>query len=183
MFRHEARRKCHVLSCAVQRGPAKPHEVPALRFAPAGMTLGAQILASPRPPSRGLARQERSLRIEVPARCCAASGTTKGGHAVHRFSSFVPFSPPPARRQGGTLFRAYRARLCACRRALAPARFARLIARARRRAHLSRAFLQAFFAPARTGRRGGPADAASFLLVYNSTVFLRSSLFQELFQK
>ncbi len=48
---------------------------------------------------------------------------------------------------------------------IAAARFARLIARASRRAHLSRAFLRGFFAPARTAKRSGPADAASLLLL------------------
>ena len=48
---------------------------------------------------------------------------------------------------------------------IAAARFARLIARARRRAHLSRAFLRGFFAPARTAKRSGPAEAASLLLL------------------
>ena len=137
------------------------------------------------------------------------------GHIAHRSSVSVPFSPPPARQAGGTLFRAYRGRararvgagavrapdcpreaagalpswsalrvfrpvspasrsrhrslpsvrlgsvlpaagssgrrtLCRARiaggrgRVSAPARFARLIARARQRAHLSRAFHRGF---------------------------------------
>ena len=81
--------------------------------------------------------------------------------SVPGLSCIVPpsRSPPPG---SGTLFRAYRARArapvsasavcapdCACTRSCArdPGR----------RAHLSRRFLRGFFAPARTGGRGGPA--------------------------
>ena len=54
--------------------------------------------------------------------------------------------------------RVSRARPRARQRAFAPARFARLIARASRRAHVSRRFLRAFFAPAlaRSRRRNDP---------------------------
>ena len=54
----------------------------------------------------------------------------------------------------------------ACARAgarIAAARFARLIARARRRTHFSCQLPGGFFAPARTGGRSGPANAAPFL--------------------
>ena len=90
----------------------------------------------------------------------------------------APFRSPRRRRPGraGPFF----ARIaCApvsarARARFAPARFARLIARARRKAHLSRAFLRAFFAPARTGRRSGPAGCR-FLLPHISTDFPGSS--------
>ena len=73
------------------------------------------------------------------------------------FGMGFPFEPSsfrhPRRRRrpgcGGTLIRAYR--VCARARAggrFAPARFARLIARARRRAHLSRQLPGGLFAPA-----------------------------------
>jgi len=56
--------------------------------------------------------------------------------------SVLPAAGLPAGRD--PVSRVLRARPFARRRALAPARFARLIARARRRAHFSRAFLQVF---------------------------------------
>ena len=61
---------------------------------------------------------------------------TKGGHAAHRSSLSVPFSPPPACGAGPCFARIARGRA----RPSAPARFARLIARARQSAHLSRPF-------------------------------------------
>ena len=67
-------------------------------------------------------------------------------------------------------------------RVSAPARFARLIARARRRAHFSRAFLRAFFR-AGANRKARRPRGCRFLLPHTSIDFLRSSHFQELFQK
>ncbi len=78
---------------------------------------------------------------------------------------FPPFEPSsfrsPRRRPAGAadpdsrVSRAgARARLGA---RIAAARLARLIARARRRTHFSRQLLRGFFAPARTGKGGGPA--------------------------
>ncbi len=106
------------------------------------------------------------------------------------FGMACPFGPSP--------FRSSRRRLSkrrdpdsrvscagACARAgarIAAARLVRLIARARRRAHLSRAFLRGFFAPARTAKRSGPADAASFLLLSIITQILRCQIIsKELF--
>ena len=83
-------------------------------------------------------------------------------HVLSWSSVSVPFSPPPACGAGPCF-----ARIApACPRASPPARFARLIARAReaeRRAHVSRAFPRAFFAPARTGGNRPRADAGPFL--------------------
>jgi len=82
----------------------------------------------------------------------------------------IPFSLPPGlpERRNPT------SRLsCAGGRASAPARFARLIARASQMqgALHPLAESEAFFAPARTAKRSEPADAASFLrlnIAYNS---------------
>ena len=67
-------------------------------------------------------------------------------------------------------------------RAFAPARFARLIARARggRRAHLSPAFLRVSFAPAR--KRRNRLRECRFLMPHSSTISLWSSLNRELFR-
>ncbi len=72
----------------------------------------------------------------------------------------VPFRSPcrrPARR-GGTLFRAYRARLPACVAAGAVRAPDCPRARGRRRTHVSRPFLGVFFAPAptRNGKEAAP---------------------------
>ena len=75
-------------------------------------------------------------------------------------SRFVP-SVPPSRSCGGSLFRAYR--VCAAGPS-APARFARLIARARRRTHPSRPFPPGYATPdaallRRKGKRAAPEAA------------------------
>ena len=66
---------------------------------------------------------------------------------------FVPFAPLPACLRRVPFSRVSHGRA----RAFAPARFARLIARAsKRRAQVSRPFRWVFFAPARSRRRSGP---------------------------
>ena len=92
-------------------------------------------------------------------------------------SRFVPFALPPACLRRVPVF----ARIaCARAPAFAPARFARLIAlaRAKRRAHVSRPFRWGFFAPARGERRSGLADAASSCLIlprfYRGQAFTRN---------
>ena len=68
-------------------------------------------------------------------------------------SCFVPFAPLPACLRRVPFSRVSHGRA----RAFAPARFARLIARAsKRRAQVSRPFRWVFFAPARSRRRSGP---------------------------
>ena len=97
-------------------------------------------LSSPRPalakagdPIRGRSRQGRRVGVEVPARCWAASGTTIGAYCF--IGPPCPFRSSRRRPAcGGSLFRAYRVRARA--RPSAPARFARLIARARRKGAL-----------------------------------------------
>ena len=118
---------------AASRGRARPPEVPDRRSAPSGKTPRGK--SSPRPPpvpapergSRGLVR---------PARRCSAVGQHRrrlGVGCGHRLSFL---------RRGAGPFsaRILRGR----RRVSAPARFARLIARARQRAHLSRRLLTGF---------------------------------------
>ena len=87
----------------------------------------------------------------------------------------LPFDPVPLLPQarGGSHFRAYRARPCGGGRArLAPARFARLIARARRRTHVSRPLPPgSFAAPAALLRRKAerrPRGAASLFSFYHT---------------
>ena len=78
--------------------------------------------------------------------------------------SVLPAVRLPKRRDPDSRVSCAGARVPACAR-FAAARIARLIARTRRRAHVSRAFLRGFFAPARTAKRSGPGNAASFLLL------------------
>ena len=109
-------------------------------------------------------------------------------HAVLHRVSFpsVLLSPPPAPRQGGTLFRAYRARLPA--RVAAGAVRAPDCPRARqgtgRRAHVSRAFHSGFSKPVPpAARRRGSGSGCRLSGSYIGIGLLRSRPFRELFQK
>ena len=67
---------------------------------------------------------------------------------------------------------------CGCGRALAPARFARLIARARQRAHFACALNQGRFAPGRHGREA--ARGCPFPRTHHTTLIFMSSPIREL---
>ncbi len=120
--------------------------------------------AGPRPT---LSRGERAFRPPLPLSPRKRAGAFPGPvfaflHVVPP-SRFVPLRsirPAAGLPGGGTLIRAYPARACAgAGGRIAPARLVRLIARARRRAHLSCPFPSCFFAPAptRNRKRSGPA--------------------------
>ena len=91
----------------------------------------------------------------------------------------LPFNPVPLLPQarGGSHFRAYRARPCVGGRArLAPARFARLIARARRRTHVSRPLPPgSFAAPAALLRRKAERRPQEPPLYFHSTTLFPQS--------
>ena len=114
--------KCHVLSCGPPKmscfvmvccasGPVAAHPYPAC-----GSSIAFR--STPFPPPR---RTRRTLHM--------AALTPRRTRRALQMAALTP----PARPPGGTLFRAYRAPAPARRRALAPARFARLIAPARGR--------------------------------------------------
>ena len=140
-------------------------------------------LSSPRPalakagdPIRGRSRQGRRVGVEVPARCWAASGTTIGAYCF--IGPPCPFRSSRRRPAcGGSLFRVYRVRARA--RPSAPARFARLIARASQRAHFTCASNRGRSAPGRHGREA--VRGRCFLRTHSSTDYPRSSLIREIF--
>ena len=91
-------------------------------------------------------------------------------------SRFVPFVPPPACLRRVPFSRVSHGRA----RAFAPARFARLIARAsKRRAQVSRPFRWVFSRRREAG--DGAARGCRFLLSHPTTVLQGSSLYRELF--
>ncbi len=107
MFRHAARRKCHVLSwSAAPPLPVPPvrilHAVPPSRsvpFAPPRRTRRTLQMAALTPPRR--TRRTLQMAALTPPR------------RTRRTLQMAAFPPPPARPASGTLLRAYRARLSA----------------------------------------------------------------------
>ncbi len=165
MFCHAGRRKCHDLSWSAAPPlpllPIRiPHAVPPSRFVP---------LRSRRRAERGEHCIWRRSRRRA----------KRGEHCRWRRSRRrrLPCAAGPC------FARIARAR----RRALAPARFARLIARTRAppksRAHVSLPFLEGLFAPARTGTESGSREAASFLLPYIGAAFRESIRIRKFFNK
>ena len=141
----------------------------------ARVTKGARRLAWPGQPARRIQAKTKMCaygRARGPGRaaCCrAASGTTIGAYC------FIGSPPPcPSRRRpacGGSLFRAYRARAGPS----ASARFAHLIARARRRTHVSRRFCGYFFGS------GGSGPGRLFPQEQITTLFSVSRFNKEIF--
>ena len=116
----------------------------------------------------------------TPSLRAGAPGIPPCSGACLSSAQVLPFNPVPLLPQarGGSHFRAYRARPCAGGRArLAPARFARLIARARRRTHVSRPLPPgSFAAPAALLRRKAerrPQEPP--LCSHSTTLFPQSS--------
>ena len=116
----------------------------------------------------------------TPSLRAGAPGIPPCSGACLSSAQVLPFNPVPLLPQarGGSHFRAYRARPCAGGRArLAPARFARLIARARRRTHVSRPLPPgSFAAPAALLRRKAerrPREPP--LYSHSTTLFPQSS--------
>ena len=113
--------KCHVLSWSALRRPPS-FVAPASPIRRPGFPR-----SSPRTAIRGLLRQGQRAGVEVPARCCAASGTTSGAccSSVLLVRSVLPAAGLPAERPWF-------------------ARIARGLARTRRRTHFSREFQSDF---------------------------------------
>ncbi len=88
--------RCHEMSCFVMLRPAE---------APLFLSFGVPH-SSPRTAIRGLLRQGRRAGVEVPDRCCAASGTRSGG--VLLIGASCPFHSPRHRLAGrvSLMFRA-----------------------------------------------------------------------------
>ena len=175
MFCRDALRKCHVLSWSAAKGfPAEPYDVPALRCAPAGMTLG-EFVAPDCDPGPLAARVGISL-IGPSYPFCSNRRAERGEHyewrrlrrplRTRRTLRMAALTPPPANdgvdaAAGSPAWRDPVSRVPrppapARQRALAPARFARLIARASRRTHFACASNRGRSAP---GRREGKRSA------------------------
>ena len=198
MFCRAASAMRHEMSCFVMKEPCRRSPSPRTPAGRAGASRG-----------RGKLHEVPALpRIGVRGRRCAPAGTTDGGLRARSSSGFPgfassawvpPFEPSSFHRSrsrfprgGGTLIRAYPARAPAPVGArFAPARFARLIARAcpgaraGRRAHLARwPNRRPFFAPARTGKAMRPrADAAFLPRRHRSTNGEMSILFRRIITK
>ncbi len=125
--------------------------------------------SDPGPGREGFSQPGRAVSPKL----CLSASRTPFLHPV--LFQFVPSSRRWRGPCGEALIRAYPARAPAPAGArIAAARFARLIAPARpcarpeRRAHVSRRLPGVFFAPARTGRGSGSADAVPFHRPYMS---------------
>ena len=147
----------------------------------------ARLAASAALPEVAQWRQTAFCRAEREGSCAAVVSGMGGGSFVplmfHQRSVVVPDCAWP----GGRGWRTARpagerpcfARIaCGCGRASAPARFARLIARARQRAHFACALNQGRSAPDRHGREA--ARGCPFPRTHHTTPILRSSPIREL---
>ncbi len=122
---------------------------------------------------RASSTAEATARTEAGPRLPRSGARTGGGRgdgesgSNHRFRSCVP----PSRQRAGRGCPCFARIACGRGRVSAPARFARLIARARRRTHLSRLLTPgAFSAPSRSlsaeTPKGGPGSRLSLLSSY-----------------
>ena len=151
---------------------------------PPGKTFAGRAVAGPppAPPEPSTCRRLAIPRFARPSPnplpasgaggFMAASPPRRSAAHLHRSSFLLPFCSVRAAPASGrpALFRAYRMRARA--RVSAPARFARLIARANRlKAHFSCPFLWGFFAPA----RNEAASGCRFLLSHPTMDFGESS--------
>ncbi len=168
--------KCHVLSCSASLSSPP---APAPDAAVAGEERGEPSEATARrgwtPDRRWRAvRGDGGVRTPCHGMSCFVMRRLSprfvyppsGSLAGHRASFRSSVSSAPPLRGADPVSRISRAG----GRPLAPARFARLIARARggRRAHLSRAFLRGFFAPGR--KRRNRLRECRFLMPHSSTI-------------
>ena len=157
--------RCHRMSWFVMVPPFRSSRCPAQRDPVSRVSrAGAPARQRAFAPAR-FARRIARARRRASGRC----------HEVS-CSVMVPPCRPPCRPGGGTLFRAYRAGAPARQRAFAPARFARRIARASRRTHLSRAFHSGFSKPAPpAARRRGSGSGCRLSRSYIGIFSLMSS--------
>ncbi len=178
-------RTCHGVSCFVMRRARPPSRcvmkchVPHAHgaYSAAGSGIWRFALWPPPPPVPGLRRRGPPAAA---LRSCPAHRFRQGPR--RRARALRPVSPPGRgsvavmrasfQAKGGTGVSLFCARFaCGRGRVSAPARFARLIARARRRTHLSRLLTPgAFSAPSRSlsaeTPKGGPGSRLSLLSFY-----------------